>query len=120
LSLEAAQEDICALLEGLPYKTVLKETLTCLSPVIPLSFRTCKDILSYIESATQLGLTWQTALDQQILQKLLARLRSSDPTLLNRLNQLADLLPETDFPLTRKRLSQLISQWQREGFVFGH
>jgi len=120
LSLEATQEDICSLLDGLPYRAVLRETLTCLSPVIPLSFRTCKDILSYIESATQLGLTWQTALDQQILQKLLARLRSSDPTLLNRLNQLADLLPETDFPLTRKRLSQLIGQWQREGFVFGH
>lgn len=120
LHLVAAQEDISGLLHGLPYQSLLMAIFTCLSPPIPLSFRTCKEMRSYIEAALQIGMDWHAALDQQIVQKLLVRLRGSDPALLMHLNQLEALLPAADFPLTSERLRQLKNQWQREGFVFGH
>lgn len=120
LTLEAAISDISSLLDGLPYQQILGQILLCLSPLIPLSFRTIKEMRAYISAAALMGMTWPMALDQQILQKLLVRLRGSDPALLTCLNQLEGLLPAADFPLSHHRLQQIKTQWQREGFVFGH
>lgn len=120
IDLYAEPAEIQALLAGLPYQSLLMSILTALSPLVPLSYRTCKEIRAYVIAGQELGLPWTEALDQQILQKLLARLRGSGADLPGILTQLEQWLPMGTYPLSHQRLQALRRQWQQEGYVFGH
>lgn len=65
------------LLVDCPYAALLLRQV--LAHVLSFAFRTLVDIRSYVQAAERYGLTWQTALDEQIQQKILACLRSASP-----------------------------------------
>jgi predicted RNA-binding protein with PUA-like domain/energy-coupling factor transporter ATP-binding protein EcfA2 len=119
LFLQASLDDLNSLLEGQPYQSLLVEIFRLFEPLIPISLRSCKDICTYIQTAQTLDITWQNALDQQLLQKIFARLRSAEPEAIGLLKAVEALLPAQDFPLAQKQIQHLKAQWLKQGFVFG-
>ena len=119
LLLEASRDDLALLLEGAPYQTLLIELRDCLEPLLSFAFRTLTDIQAYVTAAEALGIDWQTALDEQIQQKILARLRSANPADLSTLEAVQALLPAESFPFSSQRLASLRRQLLNQGFAFG-
>lgn len=107
-------EQVQQLLQGQPWGELLLRLWPELQQVAPLGFRSLEDIGAYVKAAQTLEISWQQALDEQLVQKVLPRLRHCRDA--RPLEQLESLLPE-GFTLTRIKLAQLISNLEAEGFA---
>ncbi|MBF2054888.1 MAG: EVE domain-containing protein [Candidatus Sericytochromatia bacterium] len=87
-----------------------------LQQVAPLSYRSLNDMHSYLQAALAMGLDWESALDQQLVQKVLPQLQQLQPHHARALASLAAVLPER-FCLSRQKLQQLQQSLQEMGFA---
>jgi hypothetical protein len=82
--------------------------------VAPFAFRALDDITDYITESGVHGASWREALDEQVLQKVLVRIRGASPAVGNALRSLLDVCAE-DLPLTHKRAQQMLDGLARDG-----
>lgn len=82
--------------------------------VAPFAFRTLDDITEYIQQCGASGAPWQEALDEQVLQKVLVRVRGASPTVGDALRALVAACGE-ELPLTRDRASRMLVGFMRDG-----
>jgi hypothetical protein len=85
-------------------------------PVAPFAFRVAKDIDSYINEAQRLDATWEQALDDQLLQKVLPKLRGADPKLETALKALSEIASDR-FPLTQRKVEAMLEDYEVHGLV---
>ena len=45
----------------------------------PFGYRVLTDIATYVQDASALGVEWQAAVDEQLLQKVLPKFKGTDP-----------------------------------------
>lgn len=102
-------------LSSSPWRETLLSLWQMLSPLVPLSYRSLEDIQTYLERAVMLGCSWQKALDEQVVQKILPRLRYLKALHLPLLEELQQALP-SEFGLTHRKLQQMIEAIQEQGF----
>ncbi|MBI5513710.1 MAG: AAA family ATPase [Deltaproteobacteria bacterium] len=98
------------------YGLLLLKVWDAVHEVAPFAFRTLDDIAAYIEGATKLGAPWEEALDEQVLQKVLPRIRGGDPRVEWALEALRDLCGER-LPLTRARSAAMLESYHAHGFA---
>jgi hypothetical protein len=79
--------------------------------VAPFAFRVLAEIGAYLDGAERLGVPWEEALDEQLLQKVLPKLKGVDRRLDNALRDMEEVTAGT-FPLSHAKVSKM-----REGFV---
>ncbi len=85
-----------------------------LERLAPIAYRSLEDISRYVQTAESCGCSWQQAFDEQLVQKILPRLRHHRDS--SSLERIETLLPE-GFPLTRAKLEQLRISLKSEGFA---
>lgn len=87
-----------------------------LQALAPLSYRSLNEMRSYLQAALAAGLDWQSALDHQLVQKVLPRLQQLQPHHASALDGLAEALPPA-FCLSRQKVQALQHELQAVGFA---
>jgi hypothetical protein len=117
LELTVNPDDLRTQLEGLPYQDCVLTLWQAVWPVAPFAFRTVAEIKQYITAAASLSVSWQIALDEQIVQKILPRLRGSDSRLAPALETILALAQQHELPLTLAKASTMYERWHSDGIT---
>jgi hypothetical protein len=100
----------------MPWQSTLLSVWDALVDAAPFAFRVVDEIRSYIQEADQLGVPWDMALDEQLLQKVLPKVKGVDPRVGDGLQQLMTVCGDR-FPLTRTKTHQMLQAFKQHGFV---
>lgn len=84
--------------------------------VAPFSIRIVDEINRYVNEAMKIGMPWDEALDDQIIQKVLPRIKGTDIRLGVMLEKLSDLTA-IQFPRSHKKIRHLSHGYQNYGIV---
>ena len=79
ISPDAAREYVSERIGETPAAKVLLDLWDRMAPACPVGFRVLDEIAEYLKLAEQEGVDWREALDEQIVSKLLPKLRGIDP-----------------------------------------
>jgi hypothetical protein len=116
IELEAPAETIAAHLAGTPHGDTLFAIWNAVNDVAPFAFRIAEEVKAYIDAAGELGVPWKEALDDQLLQKVLPKMKGTDPKLGDALRAVLDLT-ESDFPLTARKARGMLADFDAHGLV---
>jgi AAA domain (dynein-related subfamily)/EVE domain len=84
--------------------------------VAPFAFRVADEIGSYLEEAQQLGVDWESALDEQLLQKVMPKIKGADLRIESVLEAILDLC-DGRFPLTYEKAKVMRDGFAQHGFA---
>jgi hypothetical protein len=116
LELPLQREYVVEYLEGEPYAETLLRVWDALRPIAPFGFRVLEEIHFYVGAASEVGTPWQTALDEQFVQKVLPRVRGADRMLDEALEAFLGSLDE-GFPLAREKAELMRRDYAAHGFA---
>lgn len=116
VELDLSREQIAAHLSGAPYAVDVLSIWDAVRTVGPFAFRVVDDIARYVEGADAIGMPWEEALDEQILQKVLPKLKGANPDVVPALEQLAEILNDR-YPLSYDRAQQMLEGIRQYGFA---
>jgi len=110
------REDISAHMMGRQYHDDLLAIWDAVSGVGPFAFRVLDEIHSYVAAAEALGVSWELALDEQLVQKVLPKLNGAKPGIETSLQQVI-LTTGERYPLTHKRAERMLEGFHHYGFA---
>ena len=104
-------------LEGEPYSELVLKIWDALRPIAPFGFRVLEEIRGYLAAAIDLGTEWPTALDEQLVQKVLPRVRGADGRLDEALVGFLSALGDEGYPLARGKAELMREDYATHGFA---
>jgi len=116
IELEAPREALAAHMDGEPFQDTLLAVWDAVSPVAPFAFRVIDEIATYVHRSIGLGVTWQEAVDDQLLQKVLPKIKGTDPKIRTALELLEAATAEA-FPLSHTKAARMLEDFTVHGFV---
>ena len=117
IELPLRREDVAKHVEGRPYASVVLAVADALHDLSPFGFRVLDEIDQYVHGAAEIGTHWQVALDEELVQKVLPRLRGADHYLDEGLEAFLGALGDGDFPLSRAKAQEMRMEFARHGFA---
>jgi hypothetical protein len=99
-----------------PYRTMLLDLYDALLDVAPFAYRVLDNISNYVDAAAEAGVSWQDATDEQILQKVLPKVKGTAPRVGAALSEVVKLTDE-GFPLSNAKARQMSDAFRDHGFV---
>ena len=84
--------------------------------VAPFAFRVVDEIGAYIDAASDLNVAWADALDEQLLQKVLPKVRGLDPDVGSALEQFI-ALAEGRYPLSHTKAQAMLDGFNQHRTV---
>jgi hypothetical protein len=119
LELQVAREEIEGQLDGVPYQELMVEVWEAVRDVAPFAFRVVDEIRGYVSASEAERDGWEEPLDEQILQKVLPKVRGTDLRTGPALEKLIELAGDT-LPLTRAKATTMHGSFQQYGFAGYH
>jgi MoxR-like ATPase len=116
IELEASREAVLEHIGNAPYREVLIQMWDVVRPIAPFAFRTLDEIAAYVDGAEALSIPWQEALDEQLLQKVLPKLKGTDIRVNKALERLVELT-DTTFPLSHTKVTKMLDEFRQHGFA---
>lgn len=116
VELNLRREDLDAHLAGRPYQDDLLVIWDAVKAVGPFAFRVLDEIHAYVEAAESMGVSWDEVLDEQIVQKILPKLKGTNAGIGESLEQLM-LCTAGHYPLSHKRARQMLEGFHHYGFA---
>lgn len=117
IELEAPRQDLYEHLGEVPYREILMQIWDEVHAVAPFAFRVLDEIKTYLKEAEALEVSWQNALDEQLLQKILPKLKGADDRVGVALNAFVGIVKEKDFPLSNKKATKMLETFNQHGFT---
>jgi hypothetical protein len=117
IELEASRDALADHLADAPQAPLLLAVWDEVGAVAPFAFRVVDDIGKYVQAATRDGGSWEEPFDEQVLQKILPKLKGTDPRLGEVLARLDALLPASEFPLSSRKIGAMRDGFLRHGFA---
>jgi len=99
-----------------PCAEALVQIWEAVGAVAPFAFRVVDEILAYLARAETYGVDWEQALDEQLLQKILPKLKGADPQVGDALREFVTLT-EGRFPLSHTKASRILSLYTSHGIA---
>ena len=99
-----------------PWRPTLLKVWRELARVGPFAYRVVEEIRRYIEESNGVGVPWETALDEQLIQKVLPKIKGQDISVGAALDALIALGADK-FPLTTAKASFMREQLSAYGFT---
>ncbi|EIJ43537.1 GTPase subunit of restriction endonuclease [Beggiatoa alba B18LD] len=115
IELTIERETLARQLENTAYQTPLLAVWDCLHPIAPFAFRVIAEINAYVTAAEQLAVTWEDALDEQIMQKILPKVRGGDNRIGTILTQFIELAETYQFTLSAHKARAMLENFERYG-----
>jgi len=103
-------------LGAVPYHDVVMNIWSALRHVAPFAFRVIDDMKAYIQAAADLKVSWEEALDEQLLQKVLPKCKGADPRIEPALTEFIRLTEER-FPLSSTKATTMLERFRQHGFA---
>lgn len=110
------RESLSAHLGSAPYASLLLAIWDVVHPVAPFAFRVIDEIRAYVEHAEALGFGWEEALDEQLLQKILPKLKGAEPRVGKALSEFLKLTQDT-CPLSHRKASRILDGYSAHGIA---
>lgn len=110
------RNEIASRIQILEIRDVLMAIWDALAEVMPFSIRVVDEINKYVAEAAQIGIPWEESFDDQIIQKILPRVRGTDirfGVMLQKLNQIT----ANRFPRSNYKIQQLSYSFHTNGIV---
>jgi len=116
IELTISRDLLDAFIGDAPWRPALLSVWDALVDVAPFAFRVVDEIRSYVQHAEELGVPWKTALDEQLLQKVMPKVRGVDPRVGDALHELTGICAG-DYPLTATKVAQMLDAFNQHGFA---
>jgi energy-coupling factor transporter ATP-binding protein EcfA2 len=110
------REEIASCIELPELRDWLMAIWDAVADVAPFSIRVVDEVNRYVDEAVRIGMPWEEALDDQIIQKILPRMKGTDIRLGVVLQRLFDIT-ENRFPRSFSKIQQLLYGYQTYGIV---
>jgi len=110
------REEVASRIQIPEMKAVLMAIWDAVADVAPFSLRIVDEINRYVYEAVRMGLPWDQAFDDQIIQKLLPRIKGTDIRLGVMLQKLNDITANR-FPRSHSKIQQLSYGFHNYGIV---
>lgn len=117
IELEINRDDLEKYLVELKYREILMQIWDSLHEVAPFAFRTLSEIKSYITEAEVLGVSQNDALDEQLLQKILPKLKGADERIGEALKAFVEIAKENKFNLSLAKATKMRATFEQHGFT---
>jgi hypothetical protein len=108
--------DVVAHLGSRPHAPLLAEVWEIFQRVAPFAFRVLDEINGYIDEAGTMSISWEAALDEQLLQKVLTKVKGTDLALGGALQQFVELAADR-FPLSHRKADSMRAEFTEHGFT---
>ena len=115
VEIEAPRTLIAGRLGEASHAQALLAVWDAVQPVAPFAFRVVDDVGAYLQEAVAAGATWQEALDEQVMQKVLPKMRGNEPRVGTALQALQHVCAE--LPLSRERAAVMAERFAAHGFA---
>ena len=116
VELDLPREHMQAHLGDSPYSQDLLDIWGTVESVGPFAYRVVDEISAYVSAAEHEGASWQEAVDEQILQKILPKLKGAEPGVSLALERLVSIFGER-YPLSKARAERMLEGFQQYGFA---
>jgi hypothetical protein len=116
IELPITRELVAEHLEGRPYAAVLLSIWDATHEVAPFAFRVLDEIGEYVDAAAEYETPWPQALDEQLLQKVLPKVKGTDLRLREALKAFVEVA-EDRFPLSREKAQTMLATFNDHGFT---
>lgn len=116
IELEAPRDALAEHLAGAPYQDLVLSLWDAIHPVAPFAFRVLDEMTKYIAEADTLGLPWQEALDEQLLHKIMPKLKGADLRVKHALESVV-YLTLREYPLTHTKAQRMLEGFNQHGFA---
>lgn len=116
IEIPISREALSQHLTGRPYRAALLDVWDAVSPVAPFAFRVVDEIAAYVDAAANEGISWEQAVDEQLLQKVLPKIKGTDLRLRSSLARFVEI-SEDRFPLSHAKASALHAAFAEHGFT---
>ncbi|HEY2052508.1 MAG TPA: EVE domain-containing protein [Solirubrobacterales bacterium] len=116
IELEVTREAMEAHMKAAPFADDLLAIWDCLREVAPFAFRVADEIAAYVDEAQNLEVGWEAALDEQVLQKVLPKVKGADTRIEPALNSLLAISGDR-FPLTSRKAEAMRNGFVQHGFT---
>ncbi|QSJ17797.1 tetratricopeptide repeat protein [Nostoc sp. UHCC 0702] len=117
IELEVCREDLSEHLDKVDYREILMQIWDKLHVVAPFAFRVMDEIKTYVKEAEALDVEWQEALDEQLLQKILPKLKGADERVGEALKAFVNIAEENKFLLSYAKASKMLKTFEQHGFT---
>lgn len=116
VELSVSKEDLFEHIGPEHWRDTVMAVWEAVHEVAPFAYRVIDEIRAYVHEASKLGVSWEVAVDEQILQKVLPKVSGADPRIAESLNKLIDLCSD-GFPLTRQKAARMAASLSHDGFT---
>lgn len=116
ISSEAAREHVNERIGDSPPRVVLLDLWDRMAQACPVGFRVLDDIADYLALAKREDVDWRVALDEQIVSKLLPKLRGLDPEMTEALRRVSARV-EGEFPRAAAKCQTMLQRVQSTDVV---
>jgi MoxR-like ATPase len=116
IQLDAPRDLIEMHLEDAEYASAVLEIWDAVRETAPFGYRVIDQLESYIEAARLHGVDWQAALDEQVLHKVLPKIKGAEPHVGDALAQLQEITHER-LPLSHQKAIEMQNRFRNHGFT---
>jgi hypothetical protein len=116
IEIPVERDEILAHLAGRPYRDAVMSVWDIMLPVAPFAYRVLDEISGYLDAAIALERPWQEALDEQLLQKVLPKIKGTDLDVGSALQAFVTLA-QNQWPLSGAKAGEMLTKFTSHGFT---
>jgi AAA domain (dynein-related subfamily) len=117
IELEVSRQHLYEYLGEVEYRDTLMLIWDKVHTVAPFAFRVLDEIKTYVKQAEALELSWEEAFDEQLLQKILPKLKGTDDRVGEALNAVVEIAHNNGFQLSHKKAKKMLETFNNHGFI---
>lgn len=116
IELDAPWEMLAEHLQDKPFRDTLHAIWDAVHDIAPFAFRVVDEVNAYVGESALLGVSWQEAVDDQLLQKVLPKIKGTDPRIRDALEAFLSATDES-FTLSHEKARSMLAMFNTHGFV---
>jgi hypothetical protein len=116
IEIEVTRAGIEEHLAGRPYSIALLDVWDAMKTAAPFAYRILDEIGAYVDSAAELDVSWEIALDEQLLQKILPKIKGTEKSIGGALDEFIALADDV-WPLSNAKAREMRDAFTNHGFT---